>query len=447
VLDPVDAPVKKPARAHHGEAGIILPISILLLAVILMLTLVVVTSALRNNTASNKQLYSDKALATAEAGLQTAYHRFVAGAWGVGSGEAEVGPYKYQYSIEELTALTKTHCTGLAPKSEYLDHCITVSATVGGVSRRVQERVLGVAGIGKTFVQSLGSVSINNDNGVLIEGNIEANGEVSINGAKLTGTIIATGLGSSKCEGCTFEKRTAGLTYPNVETGPTEYRSAAYTEAIANNKAETAAFKARYGSAYKTTERVFNTGSKLGSAGAPLLLEGGVYNFCEVNFQQEVWLEIPAGEKVSWYIDNKTRKGSGCNKTGNFIATHGFCVINRAKNPSAFKVMMWGENANPESPPTELKNVGKSTTEFKFTNGACGSEGPLLADIYDPYGTFETTNGGTFGGAIIAESVHATNGMAFVANATIAEGETNGPTAWANCSSTAPNASAASGCY
>ena len=55
-----------------------LPLAVMVLAVLLVLTLVVVKESTDAKTISDNQVYANQALATAEAGLQTAYHRLYA---------------------------------------------------------------------------------------------------------------------------------------------------------------------------------------------------------------------------------------------------------------------------------------------------------------------------------------------------------------------------------
>jgi Tfp pilus assembly protein PilX len=459
------------ARARHalrGERGIVLPLSVMLLAVILILTLTVVKASTDANTIANNQVYANKALATAEAGLQVAYHRLSAatsegklkqsycftteskeqelpseteGCKGV-TEETESGA-SYTYYIEPLSSTTKANCVGLpgTTSSTLLSQkCITSTATVKGVTRRVQERIMGAPEPVTGGLESLGRIELKNAKKE--HGNVKGNGQVEVGTAEVTGEIVGKPLGNKYvCKGCTAKEEAnavnGGNTKPNVETGLPERRASAYESAAlkANNKADTVKFKTEVGTAYTEATRIFASAAIVGTAKKPIQIESGVYNFCEVSFTQQVFLEIPKGAEVTWYIDSPERPGSEkCASPGKFKATNGFCVKNANGVSSAFKINIWGNNP------------AAGLSEFSFTNNVGECE-PLIANVYGPYTKFELTNGGTVQGNFFMGEILATNGLELGTTGTATSYDVWGPSAWTICKRKATGTNPATGCY
>jgi Tfp pilus assembly protein PilX len=445
-------------RRLREERGIILPISIMLLSVILVLTLVVAAASVQNNNFSNQQVAGDQALATAEAGLQTAYHRLYSVATSgteipaadcftttavvpeSGSCKAEtgkVGANSYTYYVEPLTSETKKHCAGLPVVGAIVQRCITASATVSGVTRRVQERVVVSTQSPASELESLGRIKINNAKN--LDGNLAANAEVEVGTATVTGVIRGKPIGKKfTCSGCTEkeeEDAVDGGKAPEVESEPPERRAAAYESAAleANNKADTSKFKAEAGAAYTEATRILLYSKQFGSPTSPVLLESGVYNFCEVNFTERTYFEVPSGAEVTWYIDAPGRPGADkCAQEGKFKATNGFCVKNATKNPADFKLDFWGNKQHP--------------SEFAFTNNVGECE-PLIADAFAPFTKFTVTNGGSISGNFLMSEIEATNGLELGVAPTSAGGNAYAASAWEICNRSPSSSSPASGCY
>jgi Tfp pilus assembly protein PilX len=445
-------------RSLQGEKGIVLPLSIALLAVILILTLTVVKASTDANTIANKQVYGDKALATAEAGLQTAYHRVIAasaegklkpgycftnesktqelpseteGCKEAENGETESGA-KYTYYVEPLTSKTSANCVGPTATSNSTllsQSCITASATVNNVTRRVQERIVGAPEKVTAGLESLGKIKINNAKRE--KGSFRGNGEVEIGSPTLeNGEVVGKPAGKhyTCVKECVYKEEAnavnGGNTKPNVELGPAEKRASAYEAAAlkGNNKADSEKFKKEVGTAYTEATRIFGSSAILGEAKKPIVLESGVYNFCEVNFTQKVFLEVPKGAEVTIYIDSPERPGlEKCAKEGKFKATNGFCVKNANHVSSALKINFWGNNPG----------TGK-LSEFAFTNNVGECE-PLVANVYGPYTDFELTNGGTVTGVWFMGEVLATNGLELGTEGTATTWDSWGPSAWTIC--------------
>lgn len=470
------------SRARFGrareESGIVLALSIMLLAVVLVLTLVIATSAIQSNTSSNQQIYADQALATAEAGAQTAYHRLRAASLsgltpstshcfttveaeepnvstGCPGTEGKVGGDAYTYYVEPLTTSNKKHCTGLPPaESTTADYCITSTATVNNITRRVQERVLGAPETYEAGIESLGKIKIQvKTKGEKLNGNIIANGEVEPGEATVTGTLRGSPLGNKYvCSGCVKEEKAntvnGGSTKPNVEERCAEGQCAAdYEKAAetANNKADSPSkFKTEVGSGFTESARTVNASYVVGTEAKPVQLESGTYNFCEFSFQQETFFEVPNGSKVTIYFDSPERPGSlKCAKAGSFKATHsnGFCVKNPSKKPQNLKIDIWGDNPG--------KKAGE-LAEFGFTGeGVCQGRESLVADIYAPYSELKATNPVNFSGSLVTGAVSATNGFEMGA---VAEGsgyELYAPSAWTICNRSVVGSATnpSSGCY
>ncbi len=426
--------LRRSSRCSREQAGIILPLSVMLLAMILVLALVVAEAAVQSNTFSNKQTGADQALATAEAGLQGVYRRLAAGEVVPETTEGTVGSRSYTATLQLLSTATKRNCTGLPVVGSVTQRCITASATVDGVTRRVQERVISSTMNTPTALESLGEIQLNNT--TKLEGNVTANGKVSLGAGTVTGTITASEIQSGfKCSGCkeVIKAETLGTKTPNLEELCPEKCARAYEEARESNEAEAMPEPARQ---YFVKERKFESSKPIGSEAAWVELPSGKYNFCEISFNEKVYLKVPAGHEVSFYIDSSERAGSKCSAPDKVKATNGFCLWNEAEIPGAIKIFVWGNHTG-------------SFSEFNFTNGVgtCGSKDKaLIADIYAPYTTVETHNGGAFGGDILAGKIEATNGLELVGSAVSSSSAQFAPAAWTICNKTA-SGGPATGCY
>ena len=418
----------------RAEDGIILPLSIMVLAVIVILTLVVANSAIQSNTFSNQQTAANQALATADAGLQTVYHRLASGEAVPETTHGEAGSQSYTTYVELLSASTKRYCTGLSVIGTVTQRCITSTSTVNGVTRRVQERVISSTQNTPSSLESLGEVKLNNV--TKIEGSVTANGKVSLGSGPVTGTITASEIHSGfVCSGCkeVLKGEALGTKTPNVEELCPEKCAKAYEEAREHNQAESMPEPAKQ---YFVKERKFESSKPVGSEAAWVELASGKYNFCEISFNEAVYLKVPTGHEVSFYIDSSERPGSKCAAPDKVKATNGFCLWNESEVPGAVKFFVWG---NPKG----------GYSEFNFTNGAghCGSKDrALIADIYAPYTNFETHNGGAFGGNILAGKIEATNGMELVNSAVSSGSAEYAPSAWTICTRS-PSGGPATGCY
>lgn len=174
-----------------------------------------------------------------------------------------------------------------------------------------------------------------------------------------------------------------------------------------------------------------------GSEVNPVIFASGVYNFCEINFSNKVWLEVRLGAKVTIYIDSPARSGSGCPAhTGEVRFSNQVGWLNPAAKASALKFYVWG---NPEA---------GHYTQFRFTN-ELNSTSPLYADIYAPYSEFVTTNDVNLATNVLAGNISSSNTLTLSSTGT-EEGEgvtTYGPSAWTICPPTPSESDPSSGCY
>ena len=432
-----------------------LPMAIMILFVIVLLTVAVVQAAVQSNTFSNQQTYADQAFATAEVGLQTAYHRLSSAVEGgeslvagdcfttkdTGSGPTakgcpavseSVGANSYTYYVEPLVSAPK-NCVGLKVLGgAVVQRCITATATVHGVTRRVQERVAGGASSLPSSLSSLSTILLKNTTSLV--GNLTANGEVTPGPATVTGTITGSKINSGfKCSGCTevVKAETLGSKYPEVNPEPYEIsanpvNNQANIQGLAN---------------YNSATRDFSSAGTMGTEASPYQLQEGTYNFCNVSFTQTVWLEIPketAGHptKVTWYIDSPERPGLyKCASAGKVKATNGMCIINASENPANFKIYDWGDNPN-----------HSKLSEFNFTNGLCSGHA-LIAELYAPYTLFQATNGGSISGSFLAGEVLATNGLKLGAAGGWLVSSATAAAAWGTCTKSPSGEDPSTGCY
>jgi hypothetical protein len=309
----------------------------------------------------------------------------------------------------------------------------------------VQERVVGSPEVLSSGMESLGKIHLNNTTGKTLNGNLFGNGEVEPGQGTVTGKIKGKPVGKNyTCSGCSAEEVEKSVDkgeLPEVETGPASKRASAYESAAksTNNKADTTKFKeevTKSEATYNEVTRVFESSHPLGTAKKPVLLESGVYNFCEFSFQQEVFLEVPSGAEVTLYIDGPERPGSEkcATGTGKFKTTHGLCIKNASKKSSALQINVWGNNPN-----------HVSLSEFAFTNNVGECE-PLIANIYAPFTKVLATNGANFTGEIFAGEIEATNGFEFGSSGTATGTDTWSGSAWTICKPTYTG-KPSSGCY
>lgn len=443
-------------RRLGDDRGLVLPIAILVLLIVMMLGVVVITSSIQANTTSNKQTYADEAIVTAESGLQIAYRRLLAtGSTTIThcfttsettfeptetegctkhSEHGETNEHlEYKYYVEPLlTAAAKKACSGSEPTNEASGtltmSCITSESTVGGITRRVSERLVNLtqakAEAYESNLEVLGAFSVNNVVGAITM-NIYADGAVNLNGAKDKAKIVAPTISNVTCEKCTEELKSGSAEKAGGVKAKlaSEAEASAYTNALAHNAATTEPWEKQ--TSYNTSSHIVHTGGKIEGTSEKYLVMNGTYYMCEFNTSQEVFFKIPKGDNVTWYIDSPARSGSSCQGgTGNINTQHGMCVLNENKNPETFKIFMYGNPAKP------------TETEFSATNNLGGCE-PLTAEVYAPYSKFRGTNEGSISGAFLFDEFSETNKIELVAweGSTSSSASTveNGTSSWTIC--------------
>jgi len=441
----------------------VLIVAIALLLAITLLVTAVVWGAVASNTSSNVALWRDEALATANAGLQTADQRLtnVLASTGVAAtdcfttadtgggpgpsgcpGETEsYGGGSYTYYVTPLSGSSGVDsvnsCTGwpVTSPTGVVQRCITSIGTYAGVSRRVQERVVsGPAGLFPlSGIASYSDATFNNS--VTISGNLGANGQLKLN---QTPTFTQPGdlyWGTSLQATCTGNCTAVHQSFPLPTESATSTACAAVT-----SPCEGFATSVSTNNNANITGATVTGGRVLGdSGGGSITIPAGTYNLCGIN--QTGQENITYTPPVVIYIDSPYRSGSGCGGgTGTVLSNNKTWFIDTSTPAKAsdLQIFVWG---NPGiSPPSSSSPI------LSFNNVI---NGPMTADIYAPYSYLSINNDFNFAGSIAAGNVSINGKLTLAASADTAGTSTfSEPTAWATCPATPSSASDPdSGCY
>jgi hypothetical protein len=215
-----------------------------------------------------------------------------------------------------------------------------------------------------------------------------------------------------------------------------------YSNSAASNNNGNVTWKDNSGGNFLLGGRVLKSSHPIGTAASPFVIPSGVYNFCEIDFSQDVYMAIPAGAHVVIYIDSPYRAGSGCaNNTGDVNVTGNFAFINRTGDPSNLEIDAWG---NPGAAQPNQQPI------FKFTNNLNAAGTPTIANFFAPYSQVIFTNTVSMAGSIVGGSITSNNTTTFSGSG---GGAANGnpsdtyyPIAWHQCPSDWSASDPASGC-
>ena len=441
----------------------VLIVAIALLLAVSLLVTAVVWGAVASNTASNLQLWRNEALATANAGLQTADQRLtdVLASTGVAAGDCfttvdtgsgpgasgcpgqteSYGGGSYTYYVTPLSgssgADSVSSCTGwpVTSPTGIVQRCITSVGTYDGVARRVQERVIsGPAGLFPiTGVYSYTDATYNNS--VTITGNLGASGTLKLN---QTPTFTQPGdlyWGTSLQATCTGNCTSVHQTFPLPTESATSTACAAVTYPCEG-----------FATSLTTNNNANITGATVGasrilgdSGGGAITIPAGTYNLCGIS--QNNAENITYTPPVVIYIDSPYRSGSGCGGgTGTILSNNKTWFIDTSSpaKTTDLQFFVWG---NPgQNPPSSSSPI------LSFNNII---NGPMTAAIYAPYSYLSINNDFNFAGSMAAGDVQI-NGKLTLAGGAVSAGSStfSEPSAWATCpatpsTSTDPN----SGCY
>lgn len=463
-------------RRCSDDGGFVVVLALVAIALMVVLAGSLVTAAVVTSSHGNKDYAQKRALAAANAGLQAAIYRLSSqaednsteqtecfttayvkeGSEGCPAQEDElVKNIKYKYYVSPNLNKETNNCTGLwltVPKEKestlgVTQRCVTSVGTANGATARVQARVADAV-----TITTSGSTSVFPVNGVYSFTSLEFTNKIKVSGAigartKLESnqeienpSALTAYYGESiklnKCKiKCTETKLTGEQTGKAPYALPTQEAAPYSASVISNNNASLKFTNGEYNSAKR--EPVVKGGT--------LTIPEGTYNFCEINWNNELTVAYKGTVKI--YVDSPNRTGSGCTGTNGTVQMTNkvnFVDENATKKAADLQIYVWG---NPKVTPP-----GPGSPIFKFNNNIGG---PMYAQIYAPYSAVEITNNIKLVGAIAAGWAKFTNEVEMTGESAGSGTESGTTTTTANsnfyttayhqCSST--YTSATTGCY
>jgi Tfp pilus assembly protein PilX len=438
---------------HKRQDGVALPVASGMLMVLSILVVGFFTVAMQANTSSIEDRSAKRALAAAEAGLQTAVYRLNAlsqtsqantenclttnwaavetnGECPAATGQLGNGA-TYTYYVSPATAAGTAGCVTLpSVPTTALDRCITSVGIVNGVRRRLQTRVMSqptippfnqVGLIGKSLVYAYNSAKLISDvgsNGSVVfhnSVNVEDNTAIDVDGKVM---ILAGGTytyaNSVKIDGGTqtittpFELPTPNPTFAAVEPTPTGNNNAALPDSVFEG-----------GSAGRHLRRF-----QLGVNGSPgeYTMPPGTYHFCNVRLGNSVKWKFAhtGGARTKIYVDSPKRPGSVCagqaDPAGTFTADNSV-EINKevGEREELLDVYMYGTDYNDIRPnyswcePIHHPNDAASCkSDFMLDNSV-----NLYGAVYAPNSSIQAHNSAKIWGALAADKLLFFNSVDF----------------------------------
>jgi type II secretory pathway pseudopilin PulG len=427
-------------RRLAGDAGFVLPTSIIVLLILTVLTGAAVTVASQTSTSTTRDNNTKAALEAAEAGLGVATYRLIklqpekkqcingteaitsASGYCQDSAPEKLGnqaEFTY-WTTPDLTYSGQT-CVGptvtLPAEFEGTQRCVTSVGTVNGVKRRLEERVFsqisaplfdvnGILGYTSVFIKQNGT----------LEGAIGTNGSITLeNGVKVNETVLGP---NGKEEGGgtpgTITHSGSEFVRPTIPIG----ESAVSAKTVAECGPPTLGTSAGKNCDLLITNGInkplepdassgvtFNSSIRsllMGTHGASLVLSKGIYNFCDfqvtgTNATLKI-AEYATSPNVQIFIDSANREpGSGCKgdpEAGKLVFKNGFTIENPNKNATSLQIYVYD---------------GSGGT-IKFENN---SSSAFYGTIIAPYSKVEFKSNGEFIGGIEANEVELINNFKF----------------------------------
>ena len=431
-------------RIHGDEHGMAMVLVMAMIFLFLTFGAALVSSSIQGRNASTTNRFKAQSLAGAQAGLNIALYRLnrmgttttdlqcIAGANGVTQLAVAVGGWcgpvssssagpqlangtSYTYYMSNVLA-NGAKCGLLTAVLNGTTHsrCLVAIGTSHGVTRRLVQLVKGTPTQGGPVSGIMSYGSFNADN-LTLNGDLGSNSSITASGS-VNGKVMfvppATAPNACQSPTCTGEAH-APFTPPVPD-------AAAFTSRALSN--QNAAVSWGTGN-YKAAGRELSANGSLGSAGGPVELKDGVYNFCEFSFSGPVFLKVPAGANVKIYIDSPFRTGSGCaGGKGNMNLSNDVSWINENADPSSLQITAWGNPLGLGGTPT-----------IQFNNSESAGPGPLTALISAPFSAFSTTDQTSLAGQLIAKSVSASHPLSLTALGAASNGVSQ--TAWSRARS------------
>jgi hypothetical protein len=480
-------------RRLSGQDGVALPAAMGVMLVISLLVTAFFALSIQTSDNANADRNSKRALAAAEAGLQTAIYRMnsirpaihpatclTTGPVGVAElapgecpfAEGDLGngaSYRYYVTPELLT--NAAGCVLLPGRThDPTDRCVTSIGTVNGISRRVQTR-LGRQMFGFSFSQ----VGLLGEGLVYAWNSVKAWSDVGTNGhVELVNSIEVNSDSSLDVDGVLRLPPEATTSYTNsvnVAANPDRQTAAPYTlppenfEAVDGDLAGVPQAGendnlALIGKTTTTGDLVYDPVTRsLDISSGTYVMPPGTYHFCRVFLNSSVELRRPdAGGPTKIYVDGRDddRTGSPCTgaEDGRFLANTSVKFNTNTAQGDLTEVYLHGtsrDDLTGTSPPDwgrpswcQVQTGTYLTAGSPHHYAQCRSDFVLESSIefygtvYAPGSTIEARNSAKVWGGLAGDVIRLYNSVEFhlTAGARDRETATLGPAirrAWTEC--------------
>jgi Tfp pilus assembly protein PilX len=448
----------------RSEDGVAMPVMTWMLVVVSLLVTGFFTVSLQLSDTTNEDRSSKRALAAAEAGLQTAVYRLnqlpvgdsqcLADAPATPGAGSECTPSS-SYSLGDGATFTYyvtqtfanqaagASCVTLPNQvSVDTDRCVTAIGTVNGVSRRVQARVTNLPGP-PTFNQ----VGVLGRTQVFLGNSSEVKSDVGTNGNAHFGNSAKTfELTNIDVEGAVL--RGPGSTYTTEGSGQVVAGGQVFVPAfefpsIDFAAAQTAALN------LKTppptwTKPGYNSTTKQWTVSGTQTLDHGTYLFCRLHLNDGAKLKFHGTQPTKVYIDSPTRVGSPCygqgDPAGTFTADNSNEINIEAGKEHLVDFFVGGTPWNG----TRSRYSWCSPAGSPPKNEECRSDVvmdnsvKIKASVYAPTTTVEANNSVEWTGAIGADKIRFNNSVKFELTGAVKDRPSGSQgaalrTAWGEC--------------
>jgi Tfp pilus assembly protein PilX len=455
------------------QDGVALPVATAMMLVISLFVVGFFTVSLRVNDTSIADRSTKRALAAAEAGLQTALYRLnqirpaiadgmclTTGPVAPNAGECDGyteqlgNGAQFAYYVTPTAAYQPVGSTCVllpGQTATAADRCITAIGTAGGISRRVQVRVSNTSGpvtfkdiglLGDTLVHAGNSAEITSDvgtNGTVQFGNSAktfASPSIDVDGAVLLGPGATYTTQGSSQEIAGGQQSVAAFEFPTTDFEAAELGSGTSTAVALNLRP---GWDRPSNSTYNATTKQFTIGNS-----RDVTMPPGTYYFCRVSLENSAKWKFDATQPTRIYVDSPSRTGSQCagqaDPAGTFYANNSVEINKEAGREDLLDVFVHGTTSNGTrsafsgcTPAGDPPHTGKCKSDFVLGNSV-----HFEGSVYAPNTTVEANNSVTWVGAIGADTIRANNSFKFELTSAVKDsgGDTSGAAerrGWLEC--------------
>jgi hypothetical protein len=357
-------------------------VAITSLMVVTLLMIASVTVAVQTNGSARRDSNQKAALEAAEAGLQIATYRLnmlVPGDTGC-VGDAVAGPGSdgtcvsstyafgngstYKYWTTPILA-SSGGCAGsvVANATGVSQRCVTAQGVTNGVTVRTQIRIAAFSARPLFPVAGItGIKSITNGNNITINGGEASNGTITAgSNTSITGGVALGPAGAFSGPGSPpISRLPSPIVLSPVDPGTSNQSSLAncparqtagyttcndnyrITNGINDPSGNTKPFDQSSGFSYNAATRTLATTT---NSGATITLGGGIYNFCELDINNNATINLATGVRTEIFIDSPDDPGSGCpSGTGTFNEKNNVSWTNPLNDATALQIYIYGLN-------------------------------------------------------------------------------------------------------